>query len=524
MDSSSSLGPVSYFLRGFIFGAIILLLTEVLLIIILASFFFDISQPAKPPVITDNEEYLLRRELTDSEKANADYSGEDIFQADDEHYHPEEWPENIVQYIRDAMVPNESDTLVPPPKFNTAQSKLGDNVPVPQTPATAYNEPPTWATPTESCHWLNVVLHRFFLELRVSEFFKAKLKKKTADKISMKLQGNAFISSAKLTDILLGDNVPEINGIRLLKALTEDLSVMLEADLSYIGGACIALEVSLTSGLTIPARVYIEQVSGKVRIRLPSVVAPDMLGFGFLEDPGINFRVDTPITFRDNEFVRDIINKGLGKIVRKVFIEQWVLPAWRIFFLPMMEPSPSTSLIRMDKYNSNTQRPIPPHRRHVGLSGREEAIWKLRSQGKPSVFQPGRGLPVPTHNHWDILAGRGFSLSTIVSESVADLDRLENTLVPLFIKLVRESDKDYDSQQQASSTIDGDAVKYDIAQVDVPKEKNSIFSNTDGVQSAGWRSIRNRGGINLQKKRVSVAGHISEVSRGFVRINCEPRK
>ena len=53
----------------------------------------------------------------------------------------------------------------------------------------------------------------------------------------------------------------------------------------------------------------------------------------------IQFVVNSPITVRDNEIVRDMVNKLLGKIVRHLFLELWVLPNCRNFFLPLMEPS-----------------------------------------------------------------------------------------------------------------------------------------------------------------------------------------
>ena len=63
-----------------------------------------------------------------------------------------------------------------------------------------------------------------------------------------------------------------------------------------------------------------------------------MIGIAFVEDPGATFRVDSPITVRGSEYVRDMVNKLLASVVRKVFLEMWVLPSWRTFFMPLMTP------------------------------------------------------------------------------------------------------------------------------------------------------------------------------------------
>ena len=75
-----------------------------------------------------------------------------------------------------------------------------------------------------------------------------------------------------------------------------------------------------------------------MRVRCPSTRYADMIGVAFVEDPGASFRVDSPITVRGSEYVRDMVNKLLASVVRKVFLEMWVLPSWRTFFLPLMTP------------------------------------------------------------------------------------------------------------------------------------------------------------------------------------------
>ena len=48
-------------------------------------------------------------------------------------------------------------------------------------------------TTFEQCNWLNVCIHRHFIELSGSEFYKYKVKKQLEEKINTKLQGNSFV-------------------------------------------------------------------------------------------------------------------------------------------------------------------------------------------------------------------------------------------------------------------------------------------------------------------------------------------
>jgi hypothetical protein len=63
-----------------------------------------------------------------------------------------------------------------------------------------------------------------------------------------------------------------------------------------------------------------------------------MINVAFTEDPGAEFVVESPITLRGNEYLRDMVNSLLAKLVRKLFLDQWVLPNFRSFFLPLMDP------------------------------------------------------------------------------------------------------------------------------------------------------------------------------------------
>jgi hypothetical protein len=71
-----------------------------------------------------------------------------------------------------------------------------------------------------------------------------------------------------------------------------------------------------------------------------------MLGFAFCEDPGVTFRVESSITLGDNQILKNMINTVLSTLMRKTFLELWVLPSWRTAFLPLLEPSLEEWLVR----------------------------------------------------------------------------------------------------------------------------------------------------------------------------------
>jgi hypothetical protein len=168
------------------------------------------------------------------------------------------------------------------------------------------------------------------------------------NKINLKLKDNTFISDLRIVDLDLGEFPPQLKGIRLLKGITNDLAIMSEIDIEYRGGASITVELTLANGSVIPAKVSMNQLSGTIQIRLPSERWADMYGFHFVEDPGITFVVDTPITLRDNETVRSMINKVLSNLLRRTFLDLWVAPSWRTTFIPLMEPGLEALLIRQE--------------------------------------------------------------------------------------------------------------------------------------------------------------------------------
>ncbi|EGF80365.1 hypothetical protein BATDEDRAFT_35067 [Batrachochytrium dendrobatidis JAM81] len=447
---------------------------------------------------------------------------------------------------------------------NTTLSAEPSHQPVTHTIASISHETdPVAVGELEHCHWLNVILHRFFLTFRGSVLFKKRWTERMSQKLNMKLKNNTFVSAIQIKELSLGDNSPEISGIRLLKGVTKDLAVIGEADVSYNGGGSILLEVVLTAGITIPARVFLNQFTGSIRVRTPSVLWPDMIGVTFVEDPGISFTVDTG-TGRINEFLRSMINKAVASIVRKTFLELWVLPSWRTFFLPQMQPSAEeyNEMSRLKAEAAFNQggkdsfgQPLQPSK-HT-LAGRATALWESRIL---------RGSKL---QHKDMLQGSTFN-TTLALTPVCHLqpEDMEESLSELFLKFVQES---------ATATASALPATADIA-VSKKSEEGSISSNsisnlamgnnastnnvldvsqehakphlplalsalTQSTSNPGlssllplasqqstaptqqpvfeWKTIRNRLGVHIQK-RLEPDSVYADMIRAFITIECDP--
>lgn len=141
-----------------------------------------------------------------------------------------------------------------------------------------------------------------------------------------------------LMDLDLGDYAPKVMGARVIKGVTTDLAIQMEFDILYQGGASIAIEAVITGGIKFPARIYLNGFAGQLRFRLPSLDSADKIGVAFVKDPGVTFGIDAPLSAKTSETVRGMVNRLLESVVRKVFLDLWVLPAWRTFYLPMMNP------------------------------------------------------------------------------------------------------------------------------------------------------------------------------------------
>lgn len=342
IDPISAYGSWWSFIKGLVVGAIGVLVCQIIIIYRLYTFLFvekrwiKPSLGTKPKWISEFQEHENENDHSSSNLSNTDKNADAspkkkstvIIESTNEH--KEAWPVNIVEHLR--------INLTPQVNSDGTSSDFG---------------------PTEPCHWFDLIIKRYFIALRQSQFFKEKIKTKWNDKINLKIKGNAFISSCRVTDFAFGQNAPDIKGVRILKRFKEDASVTCDFDLEYKGGASIAIEAQLPGGIKLPVRVHVGSMKGKVRMRTPSIPFNDMVAISFVENPGVNFTVDSPITIASSEYLRGMVNKLISNAIRKIFLEMWILPTWRAFFLPLMEPklddvSKRQSALRQFNQNSNS--------------------------------------------------------------------------------------------------------------------------------------------------------------------------
>jgi hypothetical protein len=126
----------------------------------------------------------------------------------------------------------------------------------------------------------------------------------------------------------------------------------------YLGGASLELQVTLAKGKIIPVKVTLNEFKGMFQARIPSERWEDMIGFTFVDDPGLKmfylgltFKVDAPLTILENGPLRGVINKLLSNLMRRTFLDLFTLPAWRTNYFPHLDPGWEEMLRRnnMDK-------------------------------------------------------------------------------------------------------------------------------------------------------------------------------
>jgi hypothetical protein len=187
---------------------------------------------------------------------------------------PEDWPAELVRLLRRGLEPGREDSPlsggfpVPNGSPGPAGAVGGHHGSSHNSPAATPFEPVAMGE-TESCVWLNLIAHRYFLSLRSSPFFAATMMAKTSAKMNQRIQSSGTNYLLKAVDIIhidLGTTSPKILGIRLLKGVTQDLAVMVDLDVTYAGGACIVLQLTLHSGVKVPVHVYLNALAGCVGV------------------------------------------------------------------------------------------------------------------------------------------------------------------------------------------------------------------------------------------------------------------
>lgn len=231
-----------------------------------------------------------------------------------------------------------------------------------------------------------------------------------------------------------------------------------------MGGANITIQARITGGIDVTVKVYLKSLSGKIQVRTPSIKWSDMLCVSFPEDPNVEFIVDSPITLRDNQTMKEMVNKLLSKIVRKAFIETWVAPHWRNFYLPLLQPPSDLIALR----STGTLEPVPSR--------------------KPIIFA-GEEIQLPFKR-------KDTSIVGTILES--NLDCLKEVFFPR------------------------DVILDDVIIPDYKSRIIHLFKEYT-KESSNWKPITSKSGITVQKmKTIMKDANISEVTKCTFIVPFEP--
>ncbi|KAJ3093272.1 hypothetical protein HK100_006717, partial [Physocladia obscura] len=411
------------------------------------------------------------------------------------------WPPRVVTYLEQMLKTNNTNNASTSSNTNTTSAPFEWDAIDPH------------MTPPDEAAWLNVIVARVFLSLRDSVLFNDRTCAKLSDRINSKLTGNSFVSHVTLHDISLGENVPKIHSVRMLKGITDDLAVCLEIELSYEGGASVGIEPTLTSGYQIPVRATINALKGKVRVRVPAIGYQDMFSVSFLENPGVSFRIDAPtITVRNNNTLRSVISTVLSEIVRRVFLDMWVLPAWRTLFLPLMLPSLDEEMARMDEVNEISRDAKIASTISGNSSGGGGGIIGLkRSQKTAEYFQ--RALSKRDPNLAKSQQQPYTSLSGFFGLKV--YDTVDSSVFP--VSLIVDS-----SINSASLALLEDAIVSPFLEIAREGFASSAALQTAASVDSEWRTIKNSSGILVRRCRKKYqAISLSEISCAAISIACD---
>ncbi|XP_007935042.1 PDZ domain-containing protein 8 [Orycteropus afer afer] len=217
----------------------------------------------------------------------------------------------------------------------------GGAAPTPETPA-----PPT----RETCYFLNATILFLFRELRDTALARRWVTKKIKVEFEELLQtktAGRLLEGLSLRDVFLGDTVPFIKTIRLLRPVVPSATgepdgadgeslpaaspeeLAFEAEVEYHGGFHLAIDVDLVFGKSAYLFVKLSRVVGRLRFVLTRVPFTHWF-FSFVDDPLIDFEVRSQFEGRPMPQLTSIIVNQLKKIIKR----KHTLPSYKIRFKP----------------------------------------------------------------------------------------------------------------------------------------------------------------------------------------------
>ncbi|KAM4636163.1 PDZ domain-containing protein 8 [Discoglossus pictus] len=188
----------------------------------------------------------------------------------------------------------------------------------------------------ETCHFLNAIFLFLFRELRDTALLRRWVTKKIKvefEELLLTRTAGRLLEGLSLRDISLGDVLPVFKSVRPLSTqpgehgLPEELSF--EVELEYNGGFHLAIDVDLVFGKSAYLFVKLSRVLGRLRLvftRLPFT----HWSFCFLEDPLIDFEVQSQFEGRPMSQLTSIIVNQLKKVIKR----KHTLPNYKIRYKP----------------------------------------------------------------------------------------------------------------------------------------------------------------------------------------------
>ena len=191
--SSDWFAAYATFIRGVIFGVITLLILEGLLIYRFSQSFFtpherDISSPSQsltPPNPKDKE-LLTPTKVHGSDSVSTSEDWKVILE---KRIAEENWPVSVITYLKKALTP-----ISLPWTTSHRKSSMSSETSVREDKNMDFTQL-TESTDTEHCYWLNILIHRYFLELRKSPIIKARIKKTLLTQMAKKFDKSSLVVS-----------------------------------------------------------------------------------------------------------------------------------------------------------------------------------------------------------------------------------------------------------------------------------------------------------------------------------------
>ncbi|XP_059929889.1 PDZ domain-containing protein 8 [Gadus macrocephalus] len=237
-------------------------------------------------------------------------------------------PDNTASRQQEAVSARHQDAAVP--TTTTAGPRPQQSSPPP------HSEPLDPSKP-ETCNFLNAIFLFLFRELQdtpvVRHWLTKKIKVEFEELLQTKTAGR-LLEGLSLRDLSLGNSLPVFHTARLMNpvqlnadGMPEELNF--EVDLEYNGGFHLAIDVELVFGKSAYLFVKMTRVMGRLRLQFTRTPFSHW-SFSFLEDPLIDFEVQSQFEGRPLPQLTSIIVNQLKRVIKK----KHTLPNYKIRYKP----------------------------------------------------------------------------------------------------------------------------------------------------------------------------------------------